>query len=1817
MKVRRLRLIALMATLGTATIAAPAATAHAESVSTHEIDIPAPDQPDDGDEEEEPGVEMSTDYGIISLQTTFKGTQDELDSAYQALSADDAEYLMGELNLSKDKYAQGYSNTEQSLIAKMENTTITLNDTDSGKSVYLAFFDPAAGGYDLVVLNADNPSMELGTLPSYIVVMYDVAPEKVDYSKIQAIEDYLTDDRMQKFNNEDQMKIYTVLSEIDWDLAADKQDVVDEYAKALQDVVDEALSHRADYSFIDAMIAHVDYSDMSEETAADLKAYLDGLDRTVCNEDYMAVMEYEVRFHIGNAYEVGVLANYKELFKVLDTIPDDLDYKYTAASRDAVKEYLNKISYKLADWEQDEVDSLCGELNDAINRLVKLPEGITLGDYTRLNELKSIFESLDPNDYTSISYEQLKNYMDAINWELTSDNQSQIDSYVMDVEKLMEQLVKVTDADFSELDSVLSTVPGDLEHYTKTSRQELEDALSNVDSIYQLRSDEQETINAYVEGLKNLINALTLRVDSFELEELLKKIPTNYKDIMSEDKIEEIDYVLSSVWDYEDVTDEATMQDYIDIVRNCVEKISYGDYSKVDAMIESIPDDLSMYSDESVLELQDYISKIDRSLLPEEQDKIDAYVDGIKTRLNALEYRKADFTLVDQALENVPQHYLDWFDNNEELLQVLLSIDRNLDITHQEEVNALADKINAAIAKLVLKQADYSSIEEALAMVPEDLSGYSADSVFRLKDLLDSITYGLTIDYQDQVDEKAQEIKDAIAALTVEKGNYDALNAVIEDIPENLNLYKNGDQIKKILDEIDYGLGANEQATIDEWTRMLTEEISKLEYKDGDYTGVDDALTMVPKDMEQWYTKESIQKVYDAINSVIRGLNITHQNEIDAMTIAISDSISQLVYLPADYTELNNTIASIPLDYADIYTEESVNALKEILSQIEDGLNIKQQQTVNGWNESLKKAIENLKMKGADYSAIKELLGKVPEDYEKYYDGADALKAAIENVEYNKNINEQDAVDRMAAELKQALDGLVVKKADYSAWNKLLAEVPKDLSVYKNGTEIEQLIDAMDYDLDIFFQDNVDASTSALSKLLKELSYKDADYTELDKVLATVPEDLSIYTNADHLKELLQNVSYDKNITQQDEIDTLTENIRSEIEKLVLKAADYSDLQKVIATIPENYEMWYTESTASAVKNILASINWDLDITKQNAVDDYAEKLADAIKLLQYKQADYTELESAIASVPKDLSIYKDTSALKDALDKVTYDLDITHQNEVDAMAAAIKKAVSELELKDADYGMIKDMIASLPENMDEIYTSESVKAVMEIINSIPENLDILSQEIVNEYAQRLDNAIRALVYKDADYSALDAILSTVPDDLSFYDNTDDLYKALDGIVRGKNITQQDEVDAMTETVKAALAKISLKAADYSKLDEVLAKVPKDLSVYKDTSVVEKLLEQVDRTLSVKEQDQVDALTEKIVDAIGKLEYKDADYSKLDEALTLVPKDLSNYDNTEALTKAMDAIERDLNITQQEKVDAMAAAVKDALSKISLKSADYTNLDRVISSIPTNLSLYKDTFGIEEMLKEVDRNLSILEQGKVDELAKRLENAISNLQFKDADYTALRETVAQIPDENTLLMCTYDSVKKIKDILAGIDWGLNINSQDEVDAWALALDNAINSLVYLDADYTQLDDLLKQVPDDLTNYDNTEHLQEVLGKVKRGLDIRNQETVDSWSTELKQALSEITVKEPQGDPDPKPAPTPEPGQKPQVPQNPETSEKPKNETVSSVDDMVSAPQATYTAAPKTDDIEIPAWIWASIVLSGAAIIISGKKRKTE
>ena len=214
------------------------------------------------------------------------------------------------------------------------------------------------------------------------------------------------------------------------------------------------------------------------------------------------------------------------------------------------------------------------------------------------------------------------------------------------------------------------------------------------------------------------------------------------------------------------------------------------------------------------------------------------------------------------------------------------------------------------------------------------------------------------------------------------------------------------------------------------------------------------------------------------------------------------------------------------------------------------------------------------------------------------------------------------------------------------------------------------------------------------------------------------------------------------------------------------------------------------------------------------------------------------------------------------------------------------------------------------------------------------------------------------------------------------------------------NITITADTATHTQTIA-----MTYLPADYTKVDEAIAKANAlNKDNYKDFSAVEAAVKAVVRDKNITEQSEVDAMAKSIEDAIAALQYKDADYTKVDAAIAkanALNKD--NYKDFTGVEAAVNAVTRGKNLTEQSEVDVMAKAIEDAIAALQYKDADYTKVDAAIAKANAlNKNDYKDFSGVEAAVKAVVRGKNITEQSEVDKMAKTIEDAIAALEKKPA-----------------------------------------------------------------------------------------------------------------------------------------------------------------------------------------------------------------------
>ena len=407
-------------------------------------------------------------------------------------------------------------------------------------------------------------------------------------------------------------------------------------------------------------------------------------------------------------------------------------------------------------------------------------------------------------------------------------------------------------------------------------------------------------------------------------------------------------------------------------------------------------------------------------------------------------------------------------------------------------------------------------------------------------------------------------------------------------------------------------------------------------------------------------------------------------------------------------------------------------------------------------------------------------------------------------------------------------------------------------------------------------------------------------------------------------------------------------------------------------------------------------------------------------------------------------------------------------------------------------------------------------------------SLDISNTKI--GYLKCTENIYQIVVGNDRTFD-----LSTLPENF-------DVTKTSDwsgGKVSGNTLTVDNDKDTVTYKYDCGKGKSvtftlkwQYKDADYTKVNEAIAKANKlNKDDYKNFSAVDTAINAVDRNKNITEQSEVDKMAKAIEDAIADLQYKDANYDKVNEAIAKANKlNKGDYKDFSGVDNAVNAVDRNKNFTEQSEVDAMAKAIEDAIADLQYKDANYDEVDAAITKADAlNKDDYKDFSTVDTAINAVVRGKNITEQSKVDAMADAINNAIADLQYKDADYTKVD---AAIKKANALKKDDYKDFSGVKNAVKAIVRGKNITEQSDVDAMAKAIEDAIATLQYKDADYTKVDAAITKA--DALNKDDYKDFSGVKAAVKavvRDKNITEQSEVDKMAKAIEDAIADLKYKD--------------------------------------------------------------------------------------
>lgn len=738
-------------------------------------------------------------------------------------------------------------------------------------------------------------------------------------------------------------------------------------------------------------------------------------------------------------------------------------------------------------------------------------------------------------------------------------------------------------------------------------------------------------------------------------------------------------------------------------------------------------------------------------------------------------------------------------------------------------------------------------------------------------------------------------------------------------------------------------------------------------------------------------------------------------------------------------------------------------------------------------------------------------------------------------------------------------------------------------------------------------QPTTDAALTALEAGYAKLQIKSANYTALNaakdaaaNIKAENYEQDANWTAFQNAYRAAQNIAAGLDITHQTEISAaataLTNAIANLTPKVVEEDADYTVLNAEITAsqniVDTEQASWYTEATWSAFTTALAeakAVPTGLKKSSQGTIDAAASALNAARTGLVEAEANYTNLDALIrecdaltAGDYTSVSWQNLTIALN-AAKAVARDIKARNQATIDTAYNNLKAAKDALvPLGKANYQPLIDEINKGTAYTEDYYTAESWAAYQTVLAAAQAmvdagNLKEDEQAQISKMVEDLIAAKAALIFVDADYTAVDAALAKIPADAdlaAYYtnDTATAVIAARNAVVRGYNKTRQPDVDKMAADIETAVANLRLIPADTTALKAAIDEAKSVNSALYTADSYNAMKAELDKAealyaktdLTKKDnQAKVDAQTKALNDAITALVPAGADYTKLNNAIKAFEA-LTESDwtaDTWAVAKAkydaaVEASEKVYTVDKQAELDAIADELTDAISKLVPAPADFTALDAILKDINVYLTSWakyltddyktRANAAVESANAADFRALTKNDQATVDAKTAEITELYNNPEFLDWDYTKINEakTAFEAIDRTRY---TDESIAAVVALFAevGDDWKQDPRKPEGAQQSKYASQMLIQSRVLKwetllvekpveeKADYTALDAAIKTAEEliakgtSIYTDDSVKVLRDALAEGKalsRELLASEQGTVDAATAKINAAM---------------------------------------------------------------------------------------------
>ena len=457
-----------------------------------------------------------------------------------------------------------------------------------------------------------------------------------------------------------------------------------------------------------------------------------------------------------------------------------------------------------------------------------------------------------------------------------------------------------------------------------------------------------------------------------------------------------------------------------------------------------------------------------------------------------------------------------------------------------------------------------------------------------------------------------------------------------------------------------------------------------------------------------------------------------------------------------------------------------------------------------------------------------------------------------------------------------------------------------------------------------------------------------------------------------------------------------------------------------------------------------------------------------------------------------------------------------TTQETIDAAKTALDKAYNGLTLAKADYTDLDFVVSRANALNKTLYTPASWARLETALAQYQDNINILYQPKLDQITLDVQTAIDNLEYADADYTKVDEKVA--------------------------------EANALIYNVQE---NYGMSVEEYYSNWASLVSVLKDCGYAYDAAEGEFVIETV---LKINKQSTVDTYPSTIDSAIKALKSNKADFTDAVAAMnaytTFKNANASYLANSygskldAAYATVQDLHTRNVDVSYQAELDAAVAELNNLLANPVYKAANYSAANTAIAKADAlDRSRYADLSRVDAAYEALE-NLGGLDaryQSQIDAAVKELNDALNALQEVSADYSAVEAAIEAVEQKKTETLVRYgidasvyySNWSAVTTAVNNVVYGLPFDQQSTINAYAGAINAALNNLKVAKADYSRLNALEEQAYEILENEANytpasVEALYDaMLAITSYSLNIDKQATVDTWADDLQIAIDNM------------------------------------------------------------------------------------------